>query len=95
MRAPCNSRAWIDCFGSPWPGSGHTMPSAPRALGSLATLMDVGVAYIDPRSAGCSTSSPGRVQTAPTAWPDAKGVHSYLHVPGTPAPNKEAAIKAS
>jgi hypothetical protein len=24
-----------------------------------------------------------------------KGVHSYLHLPGTPAPNKESAIRAS
>lgn len=26
---------------------------------------------------------------------DVKGVHNYLHLPGTPAPNKEEAIKAS
>lgn len=27
--------------------------------------------------------------------PDVKGVTSYLHLPGTPAPNKESAIQAS
>jgi len=27
--------------------------------------------------------------------PDVKGIHNYLHLPGTPAPNKEAAVEAS
>jgi osmotically-inducible protein OsmY len=29
------------------------------------------------------------------AIPDVQGVESYLHTPGTPAPNKEQAIEAS
>jgi len=29
------------------------------------------------------------------AVPDVQGVESFLHTPGTPAPNKEAAIEAS
>lgn len=36
-----------------------------------------------------------RLKQATLAVPGVKGVLSYLHLPGTPAPNKEAALSAS
>jgi osmotically-inducible protein OsmY len=36
-----------------------------------------------------------RLVQAVKGIPNVKGVHNYLHLPGTPAPNKESAIEAS
>ena len=36
-----------------------------------------------------------QVVAAVRAVPDVRDIHNYLHLPGTPAPNKEEALKAS